>query len=295
MERQEIEAFLTLAQELHFGRTAERLRVTTARVSQTIRKLERRVGAPLFERTSRRVALTPLGVGFVAELRPAYEGVEAALANAVRAGRGVEGELRVGFVGAAAGQLLLRVVEVFGARRPGCVVSVREVQMGGALERLREGEVELLLGCFPVEVAGLVAGPVLLSERRMLAVPASSVLAGERSVSIEALAGQEVLRAPCSIPDYWSAGRPGPVRRTPGGRVIGEGREAATLQEVLTLIGAGKGVFPVGAQARQYYARPDVVYVPFSDTPPLEWGLVWRAGEDTALVRAFVAAARECA
>ena len=61
LERHEIEAFLTLAEELHFGRTAERLHVSTARVSQTIRKLERRVGAPLFDRTSRRVELSPAG------------------------------------------------------------------------------------------------------------------------------------------------------------------------------------------------------------------------------------------
>ena len=57
LERHELEAFLTLAEELHFGRTAERLRVSTARISQTIAKLERRIGVPLFNRTSRRVVL----------------------------------------------------------------------------------------------------------------------------------------------------------------------------------------------------------------------------------------------
>ncbi len=59
--RQELESFLVLAEELHFGRTAERLRVSTAQVSQTIRKLERRIGVPLFTSTSRRVELTPVG------------------------------------------------------------------------------------------------------------------------------------------------------------------------------------------------------------------------------------------
>ncbi|MFE9392938.1 LysR family transcriptional regulator [Streptomyces sp. NPDC006784] len=58
IERHEVEAFLTLAEELHFGRTAAKLHVSTARVSQTIRKLERRVGIPLFHRTSRHVSLT---------------------------------------------------------------------------------------------------------------------------------------------------------------------------------------------------------------------------------------------
>lgn len=58
LERHELEAFLTLAEELHFGRTAERLHVSTARISQTIAKLERRTGVPLFVRTSRRVEPT---------------------------------------------------------------------------------------------------------------------------------------------------------------------------------------------------------------------------------------------
>ncbi|MFD9637391.1 LysR family transcriptional regulator [Streptomyces violascens] len=61
MERRDLEIFLTLADELHFGRTAERLHVSQARVSQTVKQLERRIGASLFERTSRRVQLTTIG------------------------------------------------------------------------------------------------------------------------------------------------------------------------------------------------------------------------------------------
>jgi hypothetical protein len=86
VEWRDIEIFLTLAEELHFGRTAERLHVSTARVSQTIRKLERRIGAALFDRTSRQVALTLIGRRLEADLRPAYqqirEGIDRAIAAA---------------------------------------------------------------------------------------------------------------------------------------------------------------------------------------------------------------------
>jgi DNA-binding transcriptional LysR family regulator len=61
VERYEIETFLALAEELHFTRTAERLRVTPGRVGQTIKKLERRIGGALFERSSRHVSFTPVG------------------------------------------------------------------------------------------------------------------------------------------------------------------------------------------------------------------------------------------
>src|SRR5688572_12964992 len=73
LDRHELEAFLTLAEELHFGRAAERLHLSTSRVSQTIAKLERRIGLPLFHRTSRRVEMTDLGRRLHDEIRPAWE------------------------------------------------------------------------------------------------------------------------------------------------------------------------------------------------------------------------------
>ncbi|OZM81281.1 hypothetical protein CFP66_17160 [Pseudonocardia sp. MH-G8] len=63
-QRHEIEVFLTLAEELHFGRTGERLGISQGRVSQTVQRLERRFGLLLFQRTSRRVAITPAGARF---------------------------------------------------------------------------------------------------------------------------------------------------------------------------------------------------------------------------------------
>jgi hypothetical protein len=58
-------------------------------------------------------------------------------------------------------------------------------------------------------------------------------------------------------------------------------------------VGAGQGVFPVGAHTRRYYPHPDVAYVPFRDAPPVEWGLLWHAEMETQRVRAFADAARD--
>ena len=78
----EIEVFLALADELHFGRTAERLRIPQPRVSRLVSALERRVGGALFERTSRRVRLTPLGEQLRDQLQPTYKDLTAALDGA---------------------------------------------------------------------------------------------------------------------------------------------------------------------------------------------------------------------
>ncbi|SED16324.1 DNA-binding transcriptional regulator, LysR family [Amycolatopsis tolypomycina] len=277
----ELETFLTLAEELHFGRTAERLHVSTAQVSQTIRKLERRIGVPLFTRTSRRVELTPSGRRFRADLEPAFTAVGAAVAKAVEAGRGVTGTLRVAFGDAAGGQLLAGVAERFRRRDPGCTVEFREVRPAEVLPWLRAGEVDVVLTGLPLPAPDLVAGPVLVRELRFLAVAPTHPFARRDAVPVADLARVTVLR--CALPDLWLD------EHAPGA----EPRPRAGLQELLTLAGAGEGVLPVGAHIRRYYPRPDVAYVPLSGAPLLEWGLVWPSGTASARVRAFAEAAAD--
>jgi DNA-binding transcriptional LysR family regulator len=263
IERHEAEAFLVLADELHFGRTAERLHVSTAQVSQTIRKLERRVGVPLFRRTSRRVELTAIGRQLHDELRPAWEGMTGALRHAIETGRGMSGTLTVAFTSAAGAQLLADAARIFGDQFPGCDVRLREAQAGQLLPWLHAGEADLGLGNLPLPVddPGIVSGPVLVSEAQMVAVPLGHPFARGTSVTAE-----DVARAVLVKHD-------------------------GTFQEALTLVGIGRGILVVGAHARRYYARPDVAYVPVSGAPALQWGLVWPTDQNTARVRAFASAA----
>ncbi|MFC4060859.1 LysR family transcriptional regulator [Planomonospora corallina] len=291
LERHELEAFLTLAEELHFGRTAERLHVSTARISQTIAKLERRTGVPLFNRTSRRVELTAVGRELYEEVRPAWDRITTAFERAIDTGRGLTGVLRVAFVGAAGGQLLIGAAGLFRERHPECDVQLREAQMVDLMPWLRDGEIDIALGTFPIHEPGIVTGRVLVSEARMLAVSHRHPFARRESIRTEDLAGVKLLQLPDTLPGSLREDRT--PRTTPAGRAIEPGPSASTFNEMLTLVGAGHGVFPVGAQARRYYARPDVAYVPFSDAPPLRWGLLWRADAATARVRAFAQAAHD--
>lgn len=288
-ERHELDAFVTLAEELHFGRTAEKLHVSTARVSQTIRGLERRVGLPLFNRTSRRVELTTIGRQLYTDVRPAWTQIDAAFGRAIEAGRGLSGTLRVAFTDAAGAQLLLGATDLFRERQPDCEVSLREAQLGDTLPWLRSGEVDLVIDGFPVRERDIVMGPVLVREARVLAVPVDHPFAHADTVGVEDLARVTVLQLPESAAESVRADRsPG---QTPAGRPVDLGRSTGTLQELLTLVAAGEGVLPVGAHTGRYYARPDVAYVPFADAPAMEWGLLWRTDGASARVRAFAAAA----
>lgn len=292
MEQRDIEIFLTLADELHFGRAAERLHVSTARVSQTIKKLERHIGAPLFERTSRRVEPTPIGRRLGDELRPAYEEIQVAIDRAMTAARGVRGTLRVGFIGAASGRFVLEVVEAFRAEHTDCEVSLRENQFGEGLGPLRGGEIDMALATLPVRgtrQADLTAGSVLVEEDQLLAVPARHPFARRPSVSFADLARTKVLRTPPAIPDYWDQALV--PQHTPNGRPVERGPSFDTVQEMLALVGAGMGTYPVSTQFTSYYARPDVAYVPIHAAPPYQRRFFWLSAAETARIRAFDRAA----
>lgn len=238
LERYELEAFLTLSEELHFGRTGERLRLSTARVSQTIAKLERRIGVPLFHRTSRRVELSPVGRQLYEDVRPAWDRIADAVERAVDAGRGLTGLLRVAFSGPAAGQLLVGATQTFRTRHPECDVQIREARPQDILPWLRGGAVDTVLTSRPVRAEGIVMGPVLVREARMLAVPAGHPLARRTAVREEDLARVTVLEIAETPPDSpRDDHRP---RRTPAGHPLAPAPSATTFTELLTLVGAGE-------------------------------------------------------
>ncbi|RKT53328.1 LysR family transcriptional regulator [Saccharothrix australiensis] len=279
MERRDIEIFLTLAEELHFSRTAERLHVSQARVSQTVKQLERRIGAPLFERTSRRVALTPIGRRLRDDVAPAYQRIREGVERAIAAGRGT-GLLRVGFEAPAVADLIPDVLARYRARHPGSEVRVREAALADPFALLRDDEVDVLVTLFPVAEPDLTAGPVVFREPMVLAVADTHPFTRQRRVTLEDLARDTVFRAA-----YWRD-------TTPLGRPVERGRALTTFQELMTVIANGEGVCPLGAHAAGYFARPRVTFLPLEDAPEVEWGLVWRTAGETGRVREFAAAAR---
>ncbi|MEU2021554.1 LysR family transcriptional regulator [Streptomyces sp. NPDC016469] len=238
MERYEIETFLTLADELHFARTAERLRVSPGRVSQTVKALERRVGGPLFERSSRRVTLTPVGRQLREDLLPAYRQIQRAFADATAAHAGMLGALRVGFTAPWSGELLIKAGDAFTAHHPACTVELLDVTYNAAIAALRNKQVDLVVAEPPVEEPDVVVGPVLFSERRALVVPSGHPLARRATVSQEALAELPLITAAGVSKAFCASFFP---TRTPGGLPIGHGPAASGWQGILALVGAGKG------------------------------------------------------
>lgn len=292
MELRDIEIFLTLAEELHFGRTAERLHVTPARVSQAIKKQERIIGAELFERTSRVVRLTPIGEQLRGELEVGYRQIRQAIGGAAATARGISGTVRVGFSSPWCGDLVVRTAEVFRDRYPACSVQTVERLLTDRFGPLRTGEIDLQLTELPADEPDIVNGPIMFRERRALQVPAEHPLADRSSVTLEDYGDCEVITIG-NVPEYYLDFHV--PRLTPSGRPIRRTSAGFSFQEVQSLIAAGKGVQPLSLRAAAYHRRPDTVIVPFDDAPPIEYGFTWLAAADTAKVEAFVRAALDVA
>ncbi|MEV7570089.1 LysR family transcriptional regulator [Streptomyces tanashiensis] len=286
VERHEIEVFLALAEELHFRRTSERLGLAQGRVSQTIKKLERRIGVPLFERTSRRVALTPTGRQLREDLLPVHQQLLRAVDRAVAMGRGITGVLRVGYSSPMVAEVLLKAADVFRDRYPDCAVEVQEVQLSDPFGPLRGGRLDLQVTEHPVDEPDLTLGPVVLSEPRVLMVPAGHRFARRASVSLEDLAEATLIPVSGDVPQYWLDHHY--PRRTPRGVPIAHGQAATYWTEIMNLVGLEGGVSPACKDAERYYARPDVAWVPFRDAPTVDYGFVWPTTTENARVRAFV-------
>ncbi|TYB46467.1 LysR family transcriptional regulator [Actinomadura chibensis] len=286
LELRELEAFLVLAEELHFGRTGERLYVSQGRVSQLLRSLEARVGARLVERTSRRVRLTPLGEEFRRSLRPAYDGLHRAVDEARRAARGVEGTLRLGFQCTANDQVTEAVAR-FQERYPACVVELAEVPLHDPFGALRDGGLDAAIVLGPVLEDDLVVGATFSREPQTVALSVRDPLAARDSLAAEELAGRALVRVGGSAPDYWRESFSPSV--TPGGRPIGAGPVVGTLQEGLALAAAGRALMLLCRATAEDHDRGPVTYVPVTGLPDSTLELVWRRDHETARVRAFAA------
>ena len=283
----ELRAFLVAGDELHFGRAAERLLISPSRVSQLVRKLETRVGAPLFERSTRRVELTPVGAHLYEDLSRVYDDLCTSVRRAQSAASGVEGKVLVGYLTHCGDAAFDRLVSQFGRRFPACEVATLDVTGTDYHETLRNGAVDVLLGRFAaLPPSGLEQGPVMSEENWVVGVAREYPLAYRDVVSVEELADYGIF----GIPDAVTGELHNPLypSQTPKGRPIPHRGIARTFAEVLRLVAQQENVFPVGESFPSHYGHPDVVFIPLHGWPPATRTLVWRTQGNSARVNAFI-------
>jgi DNA-binding transcriptional LysR family regulator len=280
-----VEYFIAVAEELHFGRAAQRLHIAQPSLSQQIRQLEQQLGVALFERTTRRVELTSAGEALLREGRRTITHARRTMQATRAAGRE---RLVVGFSGSAANGLLPGVLQAFARDHPSIDVSLRELGLG-EIGEVGNGNVDvaftrLLPGQVSLEIE------ILAYESRAVALAAGHRLANRESLTFAELQDEDFVTNPAhgsaGPPTRWLAEQ---RRHGLPGRVAAE---AATVQEILTLVAAGRGVCLVPESVASHYPRADVRYVKVADADPAVVSLAWNRENERPALEAFREAAR---
>ena len=292
IELRHLRYFVAVAEELHFGRAAQRLHLAQPPLSQQIRKLEDILGHALFIRTSRAVRLTAAGEVFLERARRTLRNVQEDLDEARSIGRGEVGSLRVGFIGSA---MLTPMPAMLGRYRrefPQVQLQLHESYTSRVLQLLADETLDAGILRDGGPTPGFVIEP-LFSEPFVAVLPLQHPLAQakNRSISAEQFRDEPfVFFSPTAGSHAYERGIAPCVEQGYRPRVV---QEAPQWLTVLRLVGAGLGVTIAPACVRQIISD-NVVCLNLRDTQARsEIELAYRAGETRTIVSTFAAIARE--
>lgn len=188
-----LSCFIAVAEDLHFGRAAERLHMTQPPLSRQIQQLESELGVHLIDRTTRSVTLTPAGVAFLPDARRILQLAEGAALNVKRVPAGDLGTVVIGFTAASAHPVLPRLFDAARQQMPDVKLDLREMVTAAQIEALMTGELDLGMARPPLKRPGLVSRP-LLHEQLIAALPAAHPLVEvRRQLTLNDLDGQDMV------------------------------------------------------------------------------------------------------
>jgi DNA-binding transcriptional LysR family regulator len=190
VELRQLEAFVAVAHELHFGRAADALHLGQPTLSDMIRRLEREVGATLFTRTTRRVALTSAGDELLPRAVAILAEVAAAVAAVRRLASGDAGTVRLGVTPPAAPVLVPHLVEVFAAQAPDVVVDVQRLWLPALTSALADGSVDVAITCGHVPRPDGFVSTVFCGEPLEVGLRRTHPLAAAAAVELRDLASE---------------------------------------------------------------------------------------------------------
>ena len=191
MELRQIRSFLSIAETLHFGRTAELIHVSQPALSLQIRALEEDVGVRLFERNRRKTTLTAAGVAFRDDAVAALVQLDQAIRRARLAANGKLGLLRIGFISTAGIEIVPNISRQFRELNPEVALSLRAIPTADQVQMLETGSLDIGFLRLPIGEHSALDVVTVHRERFVLVVPASHKLAKRKKVRLSDVSGQD--------------------------------------------------------------------------------------------------------
>ncbi|MDD9878562.1 MAG: LysR family transcriptional regulator [Magnetovibrio sp.] len=291
----QLERFVAVAEERNFRRAAARLHVSQPPLSDSIRQLEREIGAPLLIRDRRRVELTKAGEVFLdrAELILAQLDEAVQLAQAVA--EGLSGQIAVGFFPTATYELLPLILKRYRAKFPDVRVRLVELTTPEQPAALEQKRIDVGLFMAPTVGRAGIAHESIHREPLLVALPDGHALAGRKRVDLGQLRAEPFI----FIPPRWGTGYQARVSKAclDAGFTPNIIEEVEHLHTMVGLVGAGMGVALI-ARSVSRFRPPGVVFRELKDPSELlyvEFGLAWREDAPSAAVEAFRETARAVA
>lgn len=195
MELRQLRYFLVVADELHFGRAAERLHITQPPLTVAVKGLERELGVQLFDRTTRRVTLTAAGEAFRDRARAAVAELDAAAGDVADVAAGKSGKVKVGFVSSASYTTVPEALRAFRLHRPRVDLVLHPLTSGEQIEQLLDGDLDVGLVRDPGDVPGLHL-ELLSTEDLVAVIPENHPLARQEEIRPEDLQGEPMILFP---------------------------------------------------------------------------------------------------
>jgi DNA-binding transcriptional LysR family regulator len=191
MELRQIRSFLSIAETLHFGRTAELIHLSQPALSLQIRALEEEIGVRLFERNRRKTTLTAAGIAFRDDAAAALSQLEQAIRRARLTASGKLGLLRIGFVSTAGSEIVPNIVRQFKESNLDVEFSLRNILTAEQVEMLETGLLDIGFLRLPIGQHSALDVVTVHRERLVLVVPSSHELAKRKRVRLREVAGQD--------------------------------------------------------------------------------------------------------
>ncbi|MBL7255960.1 LysR family transcriptional regulator [Paractinoplanes lichenicola] len=294
MDVQQLRCFLAVAEELHFGRAAERLHMTASPVSRIVKELERELGAPLFVRGYHQVELTPAGRALAARVPPLLDQLERARAEVRLIAAGEQRAVHLGGSHFAPPLVLDTVVDCAEKGNPGRPVEVTLAPSADLLPAVSRGELDAALVHLPVDDPA-VASLSLASYRFLVVMRRDDPLAGSPALSVADLADRNVVLMPLSLqPLAMQRMRDDLISRGLLRLRMLAGVDSAMLAAHVRRTGdLTFSLDPSTGGSARMYDDPAFAVVPLTDFPQFRLGLVWLAERAAdPVVRGVVEAVR---
>ncbi|AZP15199.1 LysR family transcriptional regulator [Streptomyces aquilus] len=280
LDLRKLRYFVAVAEELHFGRAAERLHIAQPVLSRQIRSLEDELGVEVFDRDRRGTLLTPAGEQLLQDAVPLLASARALLRRAKAAGQDTP-TLTIGFM---PGITLTPATAAFSTVRPGVNVRLLRTSWDDQVDVLLDGRADIGVVRLPIDQHGLQVRP-LFTEPRLVMLPAEHRLADRVSVTVRDLAGEHLLQDPDAVPEWRDVALELRDRRRPEVPAIHQ------VEEKLELVASGAGICVLPLSTATFYTRPDVIALPVEDIGPNEVALAWVASRRSPLIHDFAEAA----